>query len=166
MFTIDCVRDDLTLVDEHNKLLKLTKLNQTYKWWGCSARPQSLPRIESACTYSSSFSPARQLSQLSPLGMVRLLLNLWPNTYGPIGPGVKKHSFYVLLFLERQSWCGLGNTDIIMLSSGTFSKWTLELSLRRKNYKQNIFMDFFDRFFGIFFHQIGKHPNSVITYLP
>ena len=43
-------------------------------------------------------------------------------------------------FFKSQSWCGLGNADIIMLSSGTFSKCTRDLSLRRK---KSFLIDFF-----------------------
>ena len=50
-------------------------------------------------------------------------------------------------------------------------KWYLlkidsEIESEKKNFQKDIVMDFFDRFFGIFSHQIEKHPNSVITYLP
>ena len=43
--------------------------------------------------------------------------------YVPKGPGGKKHSLYVTFFFERQGWCGLGNEDIKVLSTGTFHNW-------------------------------------------
>ena len=92
--------------------------------------------------------------------MTRRMKN--PTVYGPIGPGAKKHSFYVTLFLEMQSWCGLGNADILMLSSGTFLKWTGELSLRRNFVQKNIFMDFFDRFLGKFCIILENTPTLAL----
>ena len=66
------------------------------------------------------------------------------------------------LFLERQSWCRLGNADIILLSSGTFPKWTRNLSLRRKNDKKIFSWIFFDRFFWKFFIILENTPTLAL----
>ena len=48
----------------------------------------------------------------------------WAGTYGPVAPGRETLSIFVLLFFERQGWCGLGNEGIKVSSSVTFPKCT------------------------------------------
>ena len=86
--------------------------------------------------------------------------------YGPEGPGGKKLSIYVTIFLERQSWCRHENEGIQILSNGNFLKWTRDLSFWRKKCQTNIFTESFDQFLERFSHPIWKHAYFGTAYLP
>ena len=70
-----------------------------------------------------------------------------------------------LIFLERQSRCGLWNEGIKLWSSVAFPKWMGDLNYWRKKFEKSIFMDFFDGFFERFSHYIEKHVNLSIENL-
>ena len=69
------------------------------------------------------------------------------------------------LFFGQAKLVWAGNITYYNFVKGYLLKMDPVLSLRREKLQKNIFMYFFNRFFGRFSHQIGKHLNFGITYL-
>ena len=92
------------------------------------------------------------------------------STYGPAAPGREKPSIFVLLFFQRQIWCGFGNKGIKVWSIVVFPKWMGDLNYWRNKFKKSIFIDFLMDFWEIYSldwktHQLRHYKSSIIWHL-
>ena len=92
-------------------------------------------------------------------------MELSEDGYGPVSSGRGKTSIFVyLLFLERHSWCGMGNEGIKFWSSITFPKWTSNLNYLRNNVNKINLIDFLRDYLRGLFNRLKISPTWALKF--